>query len=283
MTSATATRTRPAARVCAGAGCAGGRRPAPGRRLCPDCVARLADALRRLPDLYESCGRLLDGGGRDRTRPRTTGGPPRGLPFNAHAAEVRTEILAVLGSWAGAVVTERAVPAPPRAVPSLCAFLAGHLRWLPAHDAAGEFSAELDRLVRRARRVVDPEVRRRVRVGACVERGCAGALTAVLAARQSPAAAVIRCDRDPAHHWQGHEWLRLSRRLDDAPDAAGAPPARTVRWLTAADIARLWGISTGGAYRHACRSEWRRCRRHGRTYYHGEDVARTLDARGTPR
>ncbi|MEV4339871.1 helix-turn-helix domain-containing protein [Streptomyces sp. NPDC049590] len=257
-----------------------GRPPAPGLRLCPDCAARLAGDLRRLPGLYEACGRLLDGGSQDRTRPRTTGGPLRGLPFNAHAAEVRGEILAVLGSWAGAVVGERGVPAPRRAVLPLCVFLTGHLPWLLAHDAAAEFSAEVARLVRRARRVVDPDVRRRVRLGACVERGCGGSLTAVLPPGAAGAAAVIRCDRDPAHHWQGHEWLRLGRRPDGpGPGAAEAPAARTVRWLTAADIARLWGISTGSAYRHASQSEWRRLRRGGRTYYHGDDVARTLSPR----
>jgi hypothetical protein len=49
--------------------------------------------------------------------------------------------------------------------------------------------------------------------------------------------------------------------------------------VTAADIARLWGISTGSAYRHASQSKWRRYQRQGRTYYHGEDVMRTLDGR----
>ncbi|WP_345671523.1 hypothetical protein [Streptomyces similanensis] len=283
-----------------------------GRRLCPLCREQLSLDLRRLPALYEACGRLLDGGFRDATRPKTSGGPPHGVPFNTLAADVRADILGVLGSWAGAVVGERGGPAPCRAVPQLSVFLGRHLDWIAAHDAAGECSGELARLVGRARRVVDPDVRHRVTIGGCVEPGCAGALTAVVRPDPARLPAVIRCDRDPAHHWPGHQWLHLRRRLDGAapalpgpapavspgrpagPEAAGstapepraagaspATPAPAVRWVTAADVARLWGISTGSAYRHASEAGWRRHHRRGRTYYHGEDVLATLGGRRT--
>ncbi|MGI5456670.1 hypothetical protein ACQEWB_26600 [Streptomyces sp. CA-249302] len=297
-----------AVRVCAGAGCTGsgatghGRRLATaGGRLCPACHERLAAELGRLPGLYEACGRRLDGRTSDTTRPRTSGGPlPGGMPFNAGAAEVRAEVLGVLGSWAGAVVKERRVTPPRRAVLPLAAFLHRHLDWLAGHDAAGEFSDEVARLVRRARRVVDPEIRHQVPIGGCVEPGCTGSLAAVVRPQQPQLPAAIRCDRDPAHLWLGHEWLQLRRRLNGTAHAASsaseagpqgevAPAAERpaaaepepVRWVSAADIAHLWGVSTGSVYRHASESRWRRRSRQGRTYYHGGDVMETLGGRGT--
>lgn len=290
-------------RACAGAGCTGlevsghGRHlAAAGSRLCPVCRERLSAELGRLPELYEACGRRLAGSTSDPARPKTSGGPLPGMAFNAGAAEARTEILGVLGSWAGAVVKERRAPAPRRAVLPLAAFLDRHLDWLAGHDAAGEFSAEVARLVRRARRVVDPEVRHQVPIGACVEPGCTGSLAAVVRPQQPQLPAVIRCDRDPAHLWLGHEWLQLRRRLSGmvpeagpqdtavTADATTERPAATepepVRWVTAADIARLWSVPTGSVYRHASESKWRRRSRQGRTYYHGGDVMETLRGRG---
>ncbi|MFI2778812.1 hypothetical protein [Streptomyces sp. ALB3] len=288
--------TAVAVEVCVGADCAvrrtagrAGRPAAAGHRLCAVCLEQLSVELRRLPELYEACGRRLDGGSRDMTRPRTSGGPLRGMPFDAQAAEVRSEILGVLGSWAGAVVEERGVPAPPRAALPLRVFLCRHLGWLAAHEAAGEFAGEVSRLVRRARRVVDPEVRHRMSVGGCVEPGCPGALTAVVRAGRQRLPAVIRCDHDPAHSWPGHEWLQLSRRLAGAvstaataPRQAAVPEAESVRWVTAADVARLWDMPTGSVYRHASEARWRRRSLRGHTYYHGGDVVETLSRRRTP-
>ncbi|MCF3104177.1 hypothetical protein IPZ58_21665 [Streptomyces roseoverticillatus] len=51
------------------------------------------------------------------------------------------------------------------------------------------------------------------------------------------------------------------------------------RWISAADIARLWGIAPGSVYRHASQAQWRRQTRTGRTYYHEADVQRTLESR----
>jgi hypothetical protein len=53
--------------------------------------------------------------------------------------------------------------------------------------------------------------------------------------------------------------------------------------MTAGDIAQMWGISTGSAYRHASQARWRRRSRQGRTYYHSHDVEQTLSAPGDGR
>ncbi|MFE6774408.1 hypothetical protein ACFVFD_36070 [Streptomyces fimicarius] len=308
---ATTTVTRCVGAICAGRRAAGeaGRTANSGLRLCQACLDRLSTELRRLPELYEACGRRLDGGTQDTLRPRTSGGPLRGMPFNVQAAEVRTEILTVLGSWAGAVAEKRGVAAPRREVLPLRVFLGRHLAWLAAHDAAGDFCGEVARLARRARRVADPEVRRRLPIGGCAEPDCSGSLTAVVGPGQPRTPAVISCDQDPDHRWLGHEWLQLSDRLrgtasagnrasrqadadtdtdakatgGEAEESGSAAAAAAVRWVTAADVARLWQMPTGTVYRHASEAGWRRRSARGRTYYRGEDVVATLAGRGAAR
>jgi hypothetical protein len=251
-----------------------------GGRLCPACREALATGLARLPGLYETCGRRLDGPSPDTTRPRVSGGARPVMPVNTAAMEARAAILAVLGSWAGAVADERRIGAPSREAARLAGFLGRHLDWLAAHPAAGDFSAEVARLVRRASRVVDPEVRRHVPIGSCVEDGCAGSLTAVVRADRPGSPTTIACDHDPEHRWPGHEWLRLGRLLDDAGPAAPGSGAEPVCWMTAADIGRLWSMPVGSVYRHASESGWRRRVSSGRTRYHGDDVTRSLSGRG---
>ncbi|MFB7867733.1 hypothetical protein [Streptomyces sp. NPDC056069] len=294
--------------VCAGTSCvrregAGrARRPAaPASRLCLDCHERLVRDLNRLPELYEECARHLDGSGGDRAVERTSGGPLPGMPFNLRAADVRTQILAVLSAWASLVLEERDLAGPRRAVVPLVNFLTRNGTWLASHDAAGEVSAEIAQLVRRALGVIDPTTNRRIPVGECVEPGCSGALTAVVQTRRPQLPATITCGADASHHWVGHEWLQLSRRLGAGAGAATPPagqgrpvaavpvvpaqagpltdPEAEVRWMTAADIARLWDMPPGSVYRHASLQKWRRRSRSGRTYYHAGDVYETLHGR----
>ncbi|MFF6782484.1 hypothetical protein [Streptomyces sp. NPDC012510] len=287
-------RTATALTVCEGADCR--RQEAAGRarrraeaasRLCSGCGDRLASDLRGLPRLYEECGLRL--GGSDQPRERTSGGPLPGMPFNTAAAETRSEIQAVLRSWAAVVVAERGVTVPEGTVRALALFLARHADWLGGHQAAADVSEEVARLVRHARRVIDPDPLRRVPIGTCVESDCEGGLTAAVRSRSPRVPAEIVCDADPAHRWMGHEWLQLSRRMAGGrrpvPGAGESTPETedavgpAVRWVGAADIARMWGIAPGSVYRHASEQRWRRRSRAGRTQYHDEDVRRTLDGR----
>ena len=203
--------------------------------------------------------------------------------------------------------------APRRAVAQLAEFLIRHVDWLAAHHAAGEVTEEVGGLMRAAGRVIDPVTRRRVPISGCVEPGCSGELTAVVRPQQPQVPAEICCDADTSHRWLGHQWLQLSRRIgaagrgaaprspapatrpaaDVAPAGAAGPKPRTsvslraraerampveepVRWVTAADITRLWAIPSGSVYRHASTAKWRRRSHSGRTYYHGSDVDQTL-------
>ncbi|MEU8545391.1 hypothetical protein AB0C81_00015 [Streptomyces roseoverticillatus] len=268
---------------CRGAGCrareAAGhgkqhRRPAQTPALlCTACRARLGLELMRLPDLYEECALALGASGP--RREKVSGGPLPGMPFNATAADVRAALMGVLGAWSALVVQERGAAAPRRDAAALSRFLLQHVGWLAAHPAAGELSEEIARVVRRARRVIDPDAARQVAVGGCVEPGCTGSLTATVRAQAPHEPAEITCDADAAHHWLGHQWLQLSRRA--RPGTAGR--AAGTRWISAADIARLWGIAPGSVYRHASQAQWRRQTRTGRTYYHEADVQRTLEGR----
>ncbi|AJE44542.1 hypothetical protein [Streptomyces nodosus] len=257
---------------CEGTAClrsvAAGRAPelaVAGSRLCPNCRLRLTHDLRRLPRLHDECGQLLTGV--DRPRDRTSGGGSvPGLSFNTAAAEARSGITGILRSWAALVVEERGVGAPQDTPAQIADFLLRHSAWLLAHRAAGELSDEVARCVRRARRVVDPAPRRRVPVGDCVVPGCGGALTAAVRPGGDALAVEVGCDTEPAHRWSGQEWMRRSGR----PGTERTEPA--VRWMTARDIAALWGVAPGSVYRRASEDQWRRRAINGRTYYHEQDV-----------
>jgi hypothetical protein len=297
-------RAAAAGTLCPGAGCrrrseAGqaGRQVTARVGLCPACRNDLTAALRGLPGLHDECGRLLGGspGAGGELRDRTSGGPLPGLPFNTAAADARSAIVSVLGSWSGMVVEGRGVAAPPRTVPALAAFLACHLDWV-TERAAAELSAEIAELVRTARRVVCPDPLRRMAIGPCVEAGCPGRLTALVHSGD-PRRSEVRCDAEPLHRWADHEWLRLRRRMETGEGAgadgtgtgAGSPDGRVEharaepepRWLSAADIARLWHVAPGSVYRLASERRWRRRSRSGRTAYHEADVLGTFSERET--
>lgn len=272
-----------------------GRRPgtaAGGRRLCPACHRRLTTGIRLLPDLYRDCERVLGGAAAKGLRERTSGGPlPTGLPFNAAAAEARAAILGLLGSWSGLVAQERRLTPPERGIGTLSVFLLRHADWLAAHPAAAEATREVARLVTRARRVAHPEQVRRVDLGACVEPDCGGRLSATVRAGAPAAYPAVSCDADPLHTWAGHQWTQLRRRMP-RPGTAAATAAATAtaattaattggtvaggalaeRWLTAADISRLWSTPVGSVYRLASEQSWRRRQRSGRTYYSEADA-----------
>jgi hypothetical protein len=250
-----------------------------GSRICPACRGKLASGLLSLIGLYAECGRSLDasGGGTTQLRLKISGRLP-GLPFNARAAETRTEILDVLESWSAMLADERRVTPPRRGVVDLAEFLRRHLDWLAAHPAAAEATEEMARLVRTARQVVDPVRVRRVPIGTCVERDCGGQLHAVMTINESSAPAQINCDVDSRHSWSEHQWYELSHLLARESPGSGSGP-RPARWLSATVISRLWRIPCASVYRFASEQDWRRHRQAGRTYYHAGDVQDTLSQR----
>ncbi|GAA4227645.1 hypothetical protein GCM10022254_15850 [Actinomadura meridiana] len=249
------------ARLCEGDGC-GRRLTGTGqrRRLCRPCLDTLTGLLGTLPALYRGCGSALEVGAAAGLREKTSGGPLPGLALNTAAVEARAEILAVLASWSGLVAQQRRLPAPRRDVALLARFLLDHVDWLAAHPAAGELTAEIARVARSARRTAHREPVRRIVVGPCAAPGCGGELTAAIRPGHGTR---VRCDADPAHAWDGPQWTGLRREME---------PAAPERWLTAADISRLWRTPSGTVYRLASEQKWRRVTRAGRTYYAESDV-----------
>lgn len=274
------TATRPTTNaLCEGGGCeyrattGGARRLAVrGQRLCPVCREGLAVQLRRLPGLYEECGVVLGGGAPLLPGDRTSGGSLPGMPFNGAAADVRMSILTTLSSWCGLVAEGRGISAPRRSVLPLSVFLVRHVDWLAVHPAVAEATREVALLARRARRIAHEERLRTVRVGPCATQGCRGELTAVVNESAAVTATEIRCDVNAEHVWERDQWTELSREIARVPKAAAAERPAAARWLTAADVCRLWGTPKGTVYRLASEQQWRREQRIGRTYYFEQDV-----------
>ncbi|MFB6889269.1 hypothetical protein ACFCX4_08145 [Kitasatospora sp. NPDC056327] len=250
-----------------------------GARLCPLCRRRLVDGLTRLPRLYHDCALLLVGA--DRPRDRVSGGALPGMPFNTAVAEVRSLILGMLRAWSGLVVGQRFCAAPRGTAAGTAEFLLRHAGWLAAHEAAGELSREVALAERRARRVIDPDRRSRVRVGACREADCAGTLTAEVPADRPRRAVEVACDADPAHRWSAQEWMWSGQAAPTGrPAQSGAQSGQAaVQWLGVQDVALLWGIAAGSVYRYASQHGWRRRTDGGRVSYCAADVRRSLGAR----
>ncbi|MFJ1583974.1 hypothetical protein ACIOC1_11745 [Streptomyces sp. NPDC088197] len=268
----------------------GGRhpgRPVGGNRLCAACHRRLTTGIGMLPELYRDCERVLGGAAAKGLRERTSGGPLPGMPFNPAAAETRAAILGVLGSWSGLIAQQRGLVPPERSVGTLSVFLLRHADWLAGHPAVAEATREVARLVSRARRVAHPEQIRRIALGDCVEPGCEGRLSAVVRVGATAAHPAVQCDAQAGHTWAGHQLTHL-RRLMPAEDTAqgtaadtsagtsagpaAVTPAVAERWLTAADISRLWSTPVGTVYRLASEQSWRRRHGSGRTYYSEADA-----------
>lgn len=210
-------------------------------------------------------------------RQRTTGGPLPGLPFNTVAADARSEIVTVLGSWGGLVAEERQLRAPRRTVTALARFLIVNAEWLLAHAAGAEAADEVMRLAGRARWAAHPEPVRQIALGGCVEPRCAGRLVAWVHTCQGQAHTEVRCDADERHTWAESQWTRLWRSTLGSGVSPTAPGSATTskpseRGLTASHIARLWDVPVGTVYRLASELGWRRRRRAGRTYYAERDV-----------
>lgn len=215
----------------------------------------------------------LSGGAGGGLREKTTGGPISGQVFNGFAAEARTKILTILGSWSGLVGRQRHRPEPARTVSLQADFLLANLSWVASHPTVGTLTVEVARTVTTARRAAFPDPVKRIAVGSCVMPGCGGELTATVRASQAGAGTRVRCGADPGHAWDQHEWTRLRRAM------RRTGPAVEERWITAADIARLWSTPIGTVYRLASEQGWRRNTRAGRAYYAESDVHSSFSRR----
>lgn len=189
-----------------------GRLAAPGLRLCRGCRDRLAYSLGQLPQLYGELESALANTTKYRTEKVRTSSTP-GIPLNENVADARADIRGVLAAWVDLVVEGRRVTAPARTVTALAAFLARHLDWLAAHEAAGEAAREIHKLVLTSRRAARPEPVRHIKLGACVESACSGVLLARICDNDRLLPSAIVCDIDSSHSWPPSQWHVVRKRM----------------------------------------------------------------------
>lgn len=179
---------------------------APGLQICPDCRDRVEDELVALPALFEMCAYMLDPRPH-RIRERVSGHQSRGITLREAVVTVRTEIFGVLASWCGLVSTEREVPGPDElSVRKLASYLAIHLHWLCAHQAAPDLVDELSELADAVSEALRPNAGFRVAVGQCPTPDCDRVVHAE-AYREGGEPYEVSCEA--GHVWAPEHWLSL--------------------------------------------------------------------------
>lgn len=182
--------------------------------LCSDCREGIAVDLAELPRLYDDCESLLI------TAPKAlaekvSGRVATDLQLNESAVSVRSDILAILASWAGLIAAERGVARPVRRdAEMLAAFVTLHLDWLFAHPAVADFADEVTTLAKLARRTAQPGAGIHLELGQCVRPGCESALVATTHGEETALTGHVRCES--GHVWKVHQWLPLASQLKKA-------------------------------------------------------------------
>lgn len=181
----------------------------PGLYICPPCRDIAEETLIELPSLFEMCAHLLD------LRPnglreRVSGHRPHGIVLRDAVVSVRSEILGVLASWCGLVISERGVPGPDElAIRKLVGFLGIHLQWLFQHPMAPDLVDELTDLSEAVSLALRPETGFRVAVGICPNPECERPVFAE-AHREGAEPYEVACDA--GHVWAPEHWLSLRGR-----------------------------------------------------------------------
>jgi len=144
---------------------------------------------------------------------------PIATPYQKAAAALSRELKAMLVSWTRLLWEERQIAMPTRdTIPALADHLKGNMRIIAGHEAAGEFVAEIAKLVKQIMVVIDaPPFRGRVKVPEpCPEPwheggDCEGLVIATFPADTSlpPLMTCQRCK----HEWTSDQWSALGDRM----------------------------------------------------------------------
>ncbi|MEW2517871.1 hypothetical protein [Actinacidiphila alni] len=188
------------------------RTAAPGLRLCTSCYHDLKANLLELPEIYDDCESVLHPR-RNPTLQRVSGSrQSTGIRLDEAAITARSGIIGFLASWAALVADERAVRKPVRRQPEEMAdFLVTHLDWLLAHATAADFAEEISEITHRARRSAYTQPALRMDLGQCIHSGCNAAMSTTPSARDGRRTREVSCTA--GHSWQPHQWLLLSRQI----------------------------------------------------------------------
>ncbi|MEV7193605.1 hypothetical protein AB0N81_17610 [Streptomyces sp. NPDC093510] len=189
---------------------------ATGPLLCDPCVRKLELDLRALPGLHQEGLHHVLASSR-RRNPTKVSGSRRRDHLNVSALDARSNIAAILESWAGYVADELGTTPPTRSVPHLACFLLLHLRWLTAQPPALDFAEEIQSLHVELLRVIDPDRGEgNPLTTRCVMDDCTGTINASPQnARHSGHGgkkSSISCSA--GHSWEIREWLVLRHLMD---------------------------------------------------------------------
>ncbi|WP_223833045.1 hypothetical protein [Streptomyces venezuelae] len=149
-----------------------------------------------------------------RRNPTKVSGSRRRDRLNVSVLDTRSNIVAILESWAIYAADELGGTVPGRSVPHLTGFLLHHLEWLTAQPPAEDFAAEIQGLRTELLRVIDPDPGDRTPLTRrCVVDRCTGTIDA---SPHGSGATVgngsIRCSA--GHAWEVREWLVLRHLMD---------------------------------------------------------------------
>lgn len=181
--------------------------------LCALCIRKLERNLRALPGLHQEGLHHVLATTRRRNPTKVSGSRKRDH-LNVSALDARSNIVAILESWAGYVAEELGIAAPARSVTHLACFLLLHLEWLMAQPPAADFAEEIQGLHVELLGVIDPDLNERNPLTRqCVVDSCTGTINA---SPQSTGTAgkksSISCTA--GHSWEIREWLVLRHLID---------------------------------------------------------------------
>lgn len=202
------------------------RTAAPGLRLCTTCYHDLKANLLELPEIYDDCESVLHPR-RNPTLQRVSGSrQSTGIRLDEAAITARSSIIGFLASWSAMVADERSVTRPAHRRPDhLADFLISHLNWLLAHQTAGDFAEEIADITRRARRSAYTQPALRIDLGQCIHSDCGADMTTAPSARDGRRTREVSCTA--GHTWQPHQWLLLSRQIQQTRHIRGTAGAAT--------------------------------------------------------
>lgn len=183
-----------------------------GLYVCHGCLANLEQALAEMSAHFDALARAL--APRSGHGPQVTGTRERALPIDPTVADHRSDLRGKLASWATMIAEERDIGGPGSyEVPLVSMWLLVHLRWACAQPWVDEYAGEVRSLRSRSLSLLYPSGRRRVEVGACIEVGCDGVLTATIAPIDDLLPSEITCSHNAEHAYPASQWVTLGRRI----------------------------------------------------------------------
>ncbi|HEY5836057.1 hypothetical protein [Streptomyces sp.] len=202
------------------------RTAAPGLRLCTTCYHDLKANLIELPEIYDDCESVLHPR-RNPTLQRVSGSrQSTGIRLDEAAITARSSIIGFLASWAALVADERPVNKPAHRSPgTLADFLLAHLNWLLAHPTAADFAEEISEITHHARRSAYTQPALRMDLGQCIHTDCNAAMTTAPSTRDGRRTREVSCTA--GHSWQPHQWLLLSRQIQQTRHGRGSAGTAT--------------------------------------------------------